>query len=47
MESWTVSFKNKDGSWNSTDVIALIVLAVATVSLVMAMLMMMSQASGP
>jgi hypothetical protein len=44
LESWTLSFKNRDGSWNPTDVIALVVLAVAAISLVAAIGLMMNQA---
>jgi hypothetical protein len=44
LESWTLSFKNRDGSWNPTDVIALVVLVVAAISLVAAIWLMMNQA---
>jgi len=42
-EGWAVSFKNKDGSWNHADVLALVILVVSALSLVAAILMMMSQ----
>jgi heme/copper-type cytochrome/quinol oxidase subunit 4 len=44
LESWTLSFKNRDGSWNPTDVIALVVLVVAAISLVAAIWLMINQA---
>jgi hypothetical protein len=44
LESWTLSFKNRDGSWNPTDVIALVILVISVISLVAAIALMINQA---